>query len=262
LSTNAESLHCPLTVDERLALFDVIDALERVSSAEQFIACMDSEMQRIFPHGGIGCGIGNIAKKHVKPYRMLLHNFPRAYIESLRQSDGGLNSPLMTRWRAILAPVIVDLEHSFIGWSLSWLMNLKKYDMRNIAVHGLVDVQGVVTSYFCFIRMPRPLGDKHIYLMNYLVPYLHVALVRAMATLEDMTAKEGRATPSSYVLSDRQKEVLRWIHLGKTNVEIAQILATSEDNIKYHVSQILAKLHVRNRMQAVVKALNLNIIEM
>lgn len=247
---------CPLTIEERLTLIDVIDALQLVSTAQQFVACMTGEMQRIFPHGGIGCGIGNIAEKNVKPYRMLLHQFPREYIESLRQPDGGLNSPLMTRWRSTRAPVVVDLQNSLIGWSLSWIMNIRKHDFRNIAVHGLIDVEGVTTSYFCFIRIPQRLGEKHVYLLNKLVPHLHIALVRAMATMEDMT---GSASP--VILTPRQKEVLHWIYQGKTNWEIAKILGKSEDTVKYHVAQIFLKLNAANRTQAVAQAVALHILE-
>lgn len=250
-----------LATEERLALCDAIDALELVNTSDSFIACMNNQIQRIFPHDGIACGIGNIAEKNVKPYRMLLHRFPREYVESIRQPDGGLNSPLMARWRSKRVPILVDPEQSQFGWSKPWLEDVKKYALRNIAAHGQIDLQGELTSYFCLIRSPGPLGDRHVHILKCLVPHLHVALVRAMATLEDTTAKPDTER-LAVELTQRQKEVLRWLHLGKTNWEIAKIIGTSEDNIKYHVNQIFEKLNARNRTQAVATALILKIIEL
>jgi len=261
VSTNEPPTPNPLTIEERLALFDAIDALELVSTSDQFIACMDDEIQRIFPHNGIACGIGNIAEKNVKLYRLLLHHFPREYVESLRQSDGGLNSQLLTRWRAERTPILVDPDYNPTSWDISRLKNIKKYDISNVAAHGLVDLQGELTSFFCLIRIPEQLGAKHVYLLNRLVPHLHVALVRAMVTLDDMTDGTNNKRPT-VLLTQRQNEVLHWLQLGKTNWEIAQILGTSEDTIKYHVSQLFEKLNARNRAQAVATALLLRIIEL
>ena len=51
-------------------------------------------------------------------------------------------------------------------------------------------------------------------------------------------------------LSSTQKDVLFWIAAGKSNVDIATILGIPLRTIRYHVSEILKKLHVKGRMQA------------
>lgn len=52
-------------------------------------------------------------------------------------------------------------------------------------------------------------------------------------------------------LSPRQIEILDWIAHGKSNSEIALILGLSRRNVTYHVSEILKKLDVTSRTQAV-----------
>lgn len=52
-------------------------------------------------------------------------------------------------------------------------------------------------------------------------------------------------------LSPKQREVLDLIERGKTNFEIAQALGVSLEGAKYHVSEILAKLEVSSREEAV-----------
>ncbi|HEY5194076.1 MAG TPA: response regulator transcription factor [Solirubrobacteraceae bacterium] len=60
--------------------------------------------------------------------------------------------------------------------------------------------------------------------------------------------------PSTHGLSLREKEVLRLVVDGKDNAAIAQELFISPYTVKNHISNILLKLHVENRLQAAVCA--------
>ena len=61
-------------------------------------------------------------------------------------------------------------------------------------------------------------------------------------------------------LSDRETEVLRLIANGKDNAEIAQELHISPKTVKNHISNILMKLQIDNRIQAAVYAVRSGIV--
>jgi DNA-binding NarL/FixJ family response regulator len=61
-------------------------------------------------------------------------------------------------------------------------------------------------------------------------------------------------------LSAREVEILRYVATGASNKEIADTLVISEGTVKNHLSSILSKLGVRDRMQAVLKAKEYGII--
>jgi len=61
-------------------------------------------------------------------------------------------------------------------------------------------------------------------------------------------------------LTDKEQTVLQCLSLGMSNKVIAKKLDNSEGTIRNHVSQILAKLDVKDRTQAVIKAINQNLI--
>jgi LuxR family quorum-sensing transcriptional regulator LasR len=85
---------------------------------------------------------------------------------------------------------------------------------------------------------------------------LHVVAIEAhaMAVEKFMTPP----APAAGGLTSKEREVLRWIALGKTSYEIAVILERSEATVNFHLAAILRKLEASNRPHAVLKALELD----
>jgi DNA-binding NarL/FixJ family response regulator len=61
-------------------------------------------------------------------------------------------------------------------------------------------------------------------------------------------------------LTPRETEVLRLLASGQSNKEIAQTLVISSGTVKVHVERIIRKLEVSDRTQAVVRAIELGLL--
>ena len=64
------------------------------------------------------------------------------------------------------------------------------------------------------------------------------------------------------ILSEREREIVRLLVLGEANKEIASALGITEQTVKSHVKNILAKLQVRDRTEAVTVALRRGIVHL
>lgn len=69
---------------------------------------------------------------------------------------------------------------------------------------------------------------------------------------------DGAAEP----LTDREIEVLRLVAAGMSNAQIAAQLNIAEITVRTHVSRILDKLHLENRVQAALYALRAGIAKL
>lgn len=88
-------------------------------------------------------------------------------------------------------------------------------------------------------------GETHVQ------PALTDVVLRAVPPSEDATHDP---------LTERELEVLRLLAGGYSNAEIAHALDIAERTVKNHVSSVLAKLYVRDRTRAVLKALALRLL--
>lgn len=94
-----------------------------------------------------------------------------------------------------------------------------------------------------------------------LAPEVTRRVIEEFARRTPVAAEAAAPSPEAVGdLSDREVEVLQLMAQGLSNQEIAARLYVSGTTVKTHVSHILTKLGVRDRVQAVVEAYNSGIV--
>ena len=85
-------------------------------------------------------------------------------------------------------------------------------------------------------------------------PALAGKILREFARSAQPRAAGAADASAVEALTPREQEVLEAVASGATNKEIAQALYIAESTVKYHVTNIMDKLHFRNRGQAIAYA--------
>jgi DNA-binding NarL/FixJ family response regulator len=69
----------------------------------------------------------------------------------------------------------------------------------------------------------------------------------------DLKEKDESAGATEVELTEREREILKWITDGKSNKEISDSLFVSVETVKSHVKNLYKKLNVKNRVEAAMK---------
>jgi len=128
------------------------------------------------------------------------------------------------------------------------------FGLRRGYSFGLPDRQRTEGSLFSFSGDDIDEDPSTGAMLQWVLPHFHAA----MCTLRP----QGSRDPLRVLLSDREKEVLRWVGMGKTSWEISQILKISERTVNFHVGNLMGKLDVVNRTQAVAAAMRLGLLDL
>ena len=141
--------------------------------------------------------------------------------------------------------------------------------VHSAVVQGIKDERGRHDCLYVALSGNSSLEPSFVMSMELLLPYID-AVSRQVAHIPvqypdnkkvGMIPDRGREfagteeTQGEFPgdLSQREIEIMRWVCMGKTNAEIAQILGISFFTVKNHLQRIFRKINVLNRAQAVAK---------
>ncbi len=98
--------------------------------------------------------------------------------------------------------------------------------------------------------------------LPYLETLLHAFNQQPVAQLTHLESEPSPGPPQPLLdpLSAREQDVLCLLARGASNQDIADALVVATSTIKHHVSNILSKLEVTNRTQAVARARALGLL--
>lgn len=237
-----------------------VDASLRVYTRAHLFGWTQGLLQNLIRHELLLCAL-----REGRPMTYQVDCFASPWIDSDRvcglfQQDMDSVAALVRRWvEAEFHPVACSTTGSNALAQGEFSAELRALGADNVLVHGTYDSLGKPVSLFVLGAMPGDAGAEQSFLLELIAPFLHLAWVRSQ--LARAPEEAHAASHTADLLTAREKEILRWIHLGKSNFEIGTILGISPLTVKNHVQKILRKLNVRNRTQAVGRALALRFLD-
>jgi len=237
-----------------------IDASLRVYTRAQLFGWTQGLLQNLLRHELLLCAL-----REGRPMTYQVDCFASPWIDSERvcglfQQDVESVAELVRRWvEAEFHPAVCSMTGTGALAHGEFSAELHATGADNVLVHGTYDSLGKPVSLFVLGGMPGDVGAEQSFMLELIAPFLHLAWVRSQLARAPEEAQA--ATHAADLLTAREKEILRWIHLGKSNFEIGTILGISPLTVKNHVQKILRKLNVRNRTQAVGRALALRFLD-
>jgi len=249
-----------LDVRELEALLVNIDASLNVHARAQFFMWTQGLLQSVVRHRALLCALhlGKSSAYRIDVFSTLVPD--ATMLSDLLRKDPAMVPGLIKIWKQHnLLPVIGQARELATPLGPHLGRQLTRIGATRLALHGTADAEGGASSLFVFACEPESPGETGAYVLQLIVPFLHAAWVRSQP--REATRDESATVVSRGVLTSREREILKWIYLGKSNAEVGAILAISPLTVKNHVQKILRKLKVVNRAQAVGKALDAGIIE-
>jgi transcriptional regulator EpsA len=252
--------HIPVLEEiDRVRFSDAVEASCRVSSRQQFFVWSQSSLQALIPHEILICGIEDGSRQG-----MAMHRFSASRYFKQEQFDvvaDPLNG-MMPRLLAVAASnrssVIFCPYTSAKAVDDKLLALVVENELKNLAAQLVMGTRGKFEAFYVFSRISVELNSRLGYLIELLVPHLHNAFLRVLATEREMAGANTQR--SGRIVTPRQEEILKLIKNGKTNSEIAEVLSCSPWTIKNHIQAILRKLDSNTRTHAIARAMSLGIL--
>jgi len=236
-----------------------MEASLRIYTDHHFFSWTQGLLQNLVQHELLICALpkGESDFSLVESYSTA-HSEPKAVSGQFIQ-EASLADMLIKNWEANrFLPVMYDIESSFSGSVL--MRELSRIGANYVITHGTHDANARMTSFFLFACKADDANTAQARRIELLVHFLYGAWVRTKISLIQKRGEDGSHSANRDILTRREQEVLQWVYLGKSNIEIGIILGISPLTVKNHVQEILRRLNVQNRTQAVGKAFNLHIL--
>jgi transcriptional regulator EpsA len=236
----------------------VVDAALRVRSRHHFFRWSQGLLQSFVPHDILICSWPNGQAAPLRRDTFSVQPVSQQWVDDLCRTDAGVVPRLIQAWReSDYQPVVVERDSK--GSRNAIEEGLARAQARNVAAHGVFSAGGRLEIFFSFVSLPEPIEPRQRFLIELIVPFLHIAWKRAQLSERAVQPPVANVVPQR-TLTTREIEILRWIHEGKSNVEIGMILSISTLTVKNHVQKILRKLNVQNRTHAVARGVALNLL--
>jgi transcriptional regulator EpsA len=253
------SHHAKLEEVDKVRFSDAVEESFGIASRQQFFVWSQSSLRALIPHEILICGIEDGSRQGMAMHKFCASRyFRQEHFTVVADPLTGLMPRMLAVAEGSRSSVIFCPFLNARGADDELLMLVTNNELKNLAAQLVIGTRGRFEAFYAFSRVSCELDKRLAYIIELLVPHLHNAFLRVLATEREMT--DSTAQRSGRLVTPRQEEILNLIKNGKTNSEIAEVLNCSPWTIKNHVQAILRKLDSNTRTHAIARAMSLGIL--
>lgn len=252
------------------ALVRVIEAGPAIRRRYQFFVWMQNHVHVLLPHVLAVCGSWQRQRRELVFEVFNSVAVPGSTLAALSGTAPALMTQAARAW--------VGNERRAFGMStrsdnaaLAELRaELAAAGLGHFVMHGVARPQrpNELESLFLLAGPEPTLAAELAVRFELLLPHLHTTYLRVQDTERNLAAPARAAAQAASgpepgpvsQITDREKEILRWVREGKSNQQIGDVLGISALTVKNHVQKILRKLGAANRAQAVAIAMSARLL--
>lgn len=184
-------------------------------------------------------------------------NTPAEYLEGYSNREDWARDPVLQSLKRLNAPVIYDQSLYVHGGAGDLWEEQAVYGYRT-GISMVLHLPGG-RHFMMGVDRDRDLPSDEAQLTR-MVADLQLLAVHAQDAAGRLLLEEAQEQLKLPRLTAREREVLRWTGEGKSSWEVGAILGMSEHTVNFHLRNLMGKLDVTSKHQAVLKALSLGLI--
>jgi hypothetical protein len=160
-------------------LLELRDTCALCCNEAQFAAMVRHRLQPVLPHGSLVAAIARIGPEQLRLVHAIGVDHPAAAMAKLpRQLDLG-DRPALKRWLDTREPQVLQMPCDAERASARERRELDALGIRRVALHGRIDLGGIVGSCFSFCHLNEDVSaSQTLELLRLVIPPLHEALMR------------------------------------------------------------------------------------
>lgn len=167
------------SIEEAARLIELRDACAQCSDEVQFAAMTRRQLQPLLPHGSLIAAIVRIAPAQLRLVHAMAVGHPADALARLPRELDLADRPALKCWLDSGEPQLLALPGDAGRMSAREQCELEALGLRRVALHGRIDLGGIVGSCFCFGNLGDALSaPQALERLRQVTPPLHEALMR------------------------------------------------------------------------------------
>jgi LuxR family transcriptional regulator, quorum-sensing system regulator CviR len=212
-------------------------------------------LNKILPFDKSTSGLADLdGNNAVVSYELINVNYPDEWLKIYKDNEFSKDDVIVQNHFANFVPQYWDFTYKKSKQSHKIVSMASAFNIRHGYTFGSRPFGFCKkASLYSFSGNFKAYDARIVSILLTIVPHMHLASSRIL--------KERRIECSKDMLSGREIEVLNWLKHGKSSWDISVILDISESTVNFHIYNIMKKLDVVNRPQAVAVATHLGVLD-